>query len=110
MPTLSVRSGRGHGPYWGRLVFMRRFATLGLVLMLAGCGYNTWWNPPFTPGYQPYAPSGDAENLLRVKGEPVELPALNPQPGDVWPGPVPPEPTMQELEQRGMEPQPQLPE
>ena len=88
---------------------MRRFATLSLALMLAGCGYNTWWNPPFTPGYQPYAPTGDAENLLRAKGEPVDLPALTPQPGDVWPGPVPPEPTMQELEQRGMEPQPQLP-
>jgi hypothetical protein len=80
---------------------MRHFATLGLALMLGGCGYNTWWNPPFTGGYQPNAPTGDAENLLRARGEPVELPPLTPQPGDVWPGPVPPTPTLKELEQQG---------
>jgi hypothetical protein len=80
---------------------MRRFTTLGLALMLAGCGYNTWWNPPLTAGYQPYAPTGDAENLLRAKGNTVDLPPLTPQPGDVWPGPVPPTPTLQELEQQG---------
>jgi hypothetical protein len=83
------------------LLFMRRFATLGLVLTLAGCGYQTWWNPPFTTGFQPYAPTGDAENLLRAKGDVVNVQPLTPQPGDVWPGPVPPEPTLQELEQQG---------
>jgi hypothetical protein len=88
---------------------MRRFAMLGLALMLAGCGYNTWWNAPLTPGYQPYAPQGDAENLREVKGARVELAPLTPQPGDVWPGPVPATPTLQELEQQGMEPQPELP-
>ncbi len=80
---------------------MRRFATLGLVLLLAGCGYRTWWNPPFTTGYQPNAPTGDAENLMRAKGDHVDMPPLTPQPGDVWPGPVPPTPTLQELEQQG---------
>ncbi|HVC60016.1 MAG TPA: hypothetical protein VND19_06595 [Acetobacteraceae bacterium] len=80
---------------------MRRFATLGLVLMLAGCGYRTWWSPPFFTGSQPYAPAGDAENLLRAKGDTVTVPPLTPQPGDVWPGPVPPTPTLQELEQQG---------
>jgi len=81
---------------------MRRFALLCLALMLAGCGYQTWWNVPFTGGgRQPYAPTGDAENLLRAKGEPVEVTPLNPQAGDVWPGPLPPTPTLQELEQSG---------
>jgi hypothetical protein len=88
---------------------MRRFATLGLVLMLAGCGYHTWWNPPFTTGNQPYAPTGDAENVLRSKGDNVDIPPLTPQPGDVWPGPVPPTPTLQELEQQGMETEPEQP-
>ncbi len=86
---------------------MRRFATLGLALMLAGCGYKTWWNPPFTPGYQPYAPTGDAENLQRAKGISVDVQPMTPQPGDIWPGPVPPTPTLQELEQQGLEPQPE---
>jgi hypothetical protein len=80
---------------------MRRFATLGLVFMLAGCGYQTWSNPPFTTGNQPNAPRGDAENLLRARGDNVNVAPLTPQPGDVWPGPVPPTPTLQELEQQG---------
>lgn len=80
---------------------MRRFATLGLLLMLAGCEYQTWSSAPFTTGNQPYAPPGDAENLLRAKGVAVEATPLTPQPGDVWPGPVPPTPTLQELEQQG---------
>jgi hypothetical protein len=88
---------------------MRRFATLGLVLMLAGCGYQTWWNPPFTTGYLPYAPTGDAENMRRAKGDTVDVPPLTPQPGDVWPGPVPPTPTLQELEQQGMGTAPEQP-
>ena len=88
---------------------MRRFATLGLVLMLAGCGYSTWWEPPFITGNQPYAPTGDAENLLRVKGDRVDVPPMPPQPGDVWPGPVPPTPTLQELEQQGMQTAPEQP-
>lgn len=88
---------------------MRRFTTLSLVLMLAGCGYQTWWNPPFSTGSQPYAPRGASENVLRSRGDYVDLQPLTPQPGDVWPGPVPPTPTLQELEQQGMTPQPELP-
>jgi len=87
---------------------MRRFTTLGLVLMLAGCSYQTWWNPPFTTGNQPNAPTGNAENLLRARGDTVNEPPLTPQPGDIWPGPLPPTPTLQELEQQGnLEPGPE---
>jgi hypothetical protein len=80
---------------------MRRFATLGLALTLAGCGYQTWWNPPFTTGNQPNAPTGESENLMRARGQHVAVAPLMPQPGDVWPGPVPPTPTLRELEQQG---------
>ena len=81
---------------------MRRFATLGLALTLAGCGYHTWWNPPYTTGNLPYAPKGDSENLMRARGDSnVAVAPLNPQPGDVWPGPLPPTPTLQDLEQQG---------
>ena len=27
---------------------MRRIALVSLTMMLGGCGYHTWWNPPFT--------------------------------------------------------------
>ena len=80
---------------------MRRFTVLVLLLSLAGCGYNTWWNPPFTTGYDPNRPAGDAPNIHRVMGEPMETAPLNPEPGDIWPGPVKPELTLQELQQQG---------
>jgi hypothetical protein len=88
---------------------MRRFATLSLVLMLGGCAYQTWREAPFTTGTQPHSPTGDAENLLRAKGADVNVPQMTPQPGDVWPGPVPPTPTLQELEQQGMGTAPEQP-
>ena len=66
---------------------MRRFAMLGLALTLAGCGYNTWWNAPLTPGYQPYAPRGDAENLREVKGAQCRAAAVDAAAGRcvAWP-------------------------
>ena len=82
---------------------MRRIAFTCLCLALPGCGYNTWWEPPFTTGSNPNFPAGDSENMRRVTGEQVESPALTPEPGDIWPGPVPPEPTLQELEQGGLQ-------
>ncbi len=83
---------------------MRRIALTCLCLALSGCGYNTWWNPPFTTGSNPNFPAGDSENLRRVRGEQVDAPVLTTEPGDVWPGPLPPEPTLQELEQQGTQP------
>ena len=46
-------------------------------------------------------PVGDSENMRRVMGEQVETPPLTPEPGDIWPGPMPPAPTLQDLEQPG---------
>ncbi len=80
---------------------MWRFASLILLLTLTGCGSSTWWNPPFTGGTNPHAPSGESETMRRAMGQNVEEPALNPQPGDVWPGPLPPTPTLQDLERQG---------
>ena len=52
---------------------MRRIVFTCLCLVLSGCGYNTWWNPPFTSGSNPNFPAGDSENMRRVLGEQVEL-------------------------------------
>ncbi len=89
---------------------MRRIALLALTLSLSGCGYNTWWNPPFVGGFNPNQPTGDSENLLRARGlEPPE-PALTTEPGDIWPGPLPPAPTMEDLvSDQNMITQPELP-
>jgi hypothetical protein len=77
---------------------MRRLAMLGLTLTLSGCGFNTWSNLPFSSGSNPNAPPADSYTVRRVMGEPVEAKPLEPQAGDIWPGPLPPSPTLQELE------------
>ena len=100
---------RRYQPFrWGPLL-MRRFALLFLCTALSACGYNTWWNPPFTTGFNPNMPPGDSVNLRRVTGEQVNVQPLTPEPGDIWPGPLPPEPTLQELEQQGETGQPERP-
>ena len=79
---------------------MRRIALLGLALTLSGCGYNTWWNPPLTGGYNPNAPLTESQNVLRARGTATDLAPLTTEPGDIWPGPPPPTPTLKELEQQ----------
>ncbi|HEY1934040.1 MAG TPA: hypothetical protein VGG99_18675 [Acetobacteraceae bacterium] len=90
---------------------MRRFAWFGVLLpLLSGCGYSTWWNPPFTTGFNPHKPAGDSENLQRVEGAKVAPPELSLEPGNIWPGPIKAEPTLQELEQSGsLTPMPEQP-
>jgi hypothetical protein len=80
---------------------MRRIALASLCFTLSGCGFDTWSNPPFSSGSNPHFPLGDSENLRRVTGEQFETPPLTPEPGDIWPGPLPPSPTLQDLEQGG---------
>jgi hypothetical protein len=76
---------------------MRRTLLLGLTLALSGCGYQTWWNPPFSGGYNPNQPVGDSENLLRVRGQQPDVARLTTEPGDIWPGPLPQAPTLKDL-------------
>jgi hypothetical protein len=88
---------------------MRRIALLGLALILSSCGYKTWWNPPLTGGTNPNQPVGDSENMLRVRGEEPAVARLTTEPGDIWPGPLPPAPTLQDLVGNGGTYQPELP-
>lgn len=83
---------------------MRRVALYCLCLAVSGCGYNAWYNAPFSSGTNPNMPLGNSENMQRVTGVPVEIQPLTPEPGDIWPGPPPAEPTLQELEQAGGQP------
>lgn len=86
-------------------VFMRPIALPGLTLTLmlpltlplAGCG-DTWWNPPFTGGFNPHLPVVDSDNMRRAMGQASSTAALESEPGDVWPGPLPPTPTLRDLE------------
>lgn len=88
-----------------RNVSLRRMLTMSMLALstipLSGCGYNTWWNPPFTTGSNPNQPNTESENMNRVMGKHVDVAPLTPEPGDIWPGPLPPSPTLQDLEQTG---------
>lgn len=80
---------------------MRRIWMLGVLVVLTGCeGHNTWWNPPFTPGFNPNRPYGDSINMQRVIGSAAAVAPLTPEPGDIWPGPVPEMPTLQDVERQ----------
>jgi hypothetical protein len=85
---------------------MRRIALLGLTLLLPGCQFagnpldgsigfigdtHTWTDDPT-------APMAQSENERRVRGYDTPEQPLLPEPGDVWPGPPAPIPTMQELQ------------
>ena len=76
---------------------MRRIALVSLT-MLSGCGYNTWWNPPFSTGFNPNTPVTNSVNMSRVRGDGVAVTPLRTEPGDIWPGPLPPPKTLQDLE------------
>jgi hypothetical protein len=89
---------------------MLRIASVALALVLSGCGYKTWWNAPFTAGYNPNLPVSDSENMQRVQGREPSIPVLTTEPGDIWPGPLAPPPTLQDLEANGgITPQPEAP-
>ena len=48
----------------------------------------------------PNRPSGDAPNILRAEGRQVGLEPLATEPGNVWPGPIAPDPTLQDIQRR----------
>ena len=63
---------------------MRRFALVGLCLLLPGCS----WYPhflgdtfDFTPNHN--QPLGDSENMRRSRGQVVDIPPLVVEPGNV---------------------------
>ena len=79
----------------------RHIACLSLAFALSGCGYKTWWNPPFTAGTNPNLPVSDSENMQRTRGVAPTVTALTTEQGDIWPGPLKPAPTLADLESSG---------
>jgi hypothetical protein len=86
---------------------MRRIASLGLLLAVAGCGQFVG-NPTSGMGgfiadthnvvRNPNGPEGGSDNVRRVLGEQEDIKPLEPEPGNIWPGPLPPQKTLEDLE------------
>lgn len=88
---------------------MRRIALLGLTLLLPACqtmvgnpldGAGGFIADTHTFHLNPNRPVGNAPNVLRVEGRQVNQAPLTTEPGDVWPGPIAPEPTLQDIERQ----------
>ena len=78
---------------------MRRIALLGLLLTLPGCtGTGEFLAHTFAPPpVNPNLPMADSENLRHALGQPAEFTPMMPEPGNVWPGPEGPEPTLADV-------------
>jgi hypothetical protein len=88
---------------------MRPIVSLGLALALSGCGFQTWWNPPFTAGSNPNMPVSDSPNMQRILGERSPVEPITSEPGDIWPGQITTAPTLQDIERTGLQSRPEAP-
>ncbi len=81
---------------------MRRTVMLGLLILLPGCtGFGEFLNHAFSPpGRNPNLPMTDSENVRRSLGQLVKESPLTPEPGNVWPGPQAPEPTLTDVQRQ----------
>ena len=79
---------------------MQHLTWLPLALALAGCtGFGEFVDHTFTrPGVNPNLPMADSENVRRVLGQATDAAPLGPEPGNVWPGPTGPDPTLTDLQ------------
>ena len=80
---------------------MRRCATLSCLLLLSGCGFGHFLGDTITlPGANPNSPRGDSENMRRIRAQTVAIVPIETEPGNVWPGKEPPEPTLEDIQRQ----------
>ena len=77
-------------------------AVLAIALSTSGCtGVGDYISDTFSPYANPNRPLGDSETLHRVNGQQLDAAPLLPEPGNVWPGPVKLQPSLQDVMQQG---------
>ena len=87
-------------PATGAPTLMRRIALLGLVSLLPGCtGFGEFLDHTFTTR-NPNLPMADSQNVRRALGQDGDVEPLAPEPGNVWPGEQPPNPTLQDIQRQ----------
>lgn len=82
---------------------MRRTALIASLTLLTGCtGLGEFLDHSFSlPGRNPNIPMADSENIRRALGRAPEMTPLQPEPGNVWPAPQGPDPTLADIQQQG---------
>ena len=86
---------------------MRRLAnSAAAAVALTGCqqyasspfdGFGGFIQNTHTFATNPNRPPGDAENIQRSEGRDVSADPLLPEPGNIWPGPPQPQPTLEDI-------------
>lgn len=77
---------------------MRIPLALLAALCLSGCAGGGTFAAHLWPFGNPNAPPANSETAQRALGKPAPVAPLQAQPGDVWPGPVAPMPTLSQVE------------
>lgn len=86
--------------------------TLLSLILLAGCdyvgnpadGFGGFMSDTVSFKSNPNQPIGVAPNMERVMGQPADVKPLLPEPGNVWPGPLPPAKTLSDLQHEAGQP------
>jgi hypothetical protein len=79
---------------------LRKTLVLGAALLLAGCTTGQhFFEQSFWPFGNPNAPVTTSETAQRALGHSPPVTVIQAQPGDVWPGPVQPMPTLRQVQQ-----------
>lgn len=80
-------------------VMPRHLTFLLPALLLSGCaGVGNYMQSTLSPTGNPNAPKTEALNMQRARGSAVPVEPIPPEPGDVWPGPVHPVPTLNDIQ------------
>ena len=78
---------------------LRKSLAVGLLIGLSGCASERHFAAAsLWPFGNPNAPAVTSETAQRALGHNVDVPPVQPQPGDVWPGPVQPMPTLSQVQ------------
>ncbi len=82
----------------------RSALALALLIVLPGCVSERHFARDSWPFGNPNAPAVTSETGQRALGQNPVVVAIAPQPGNVWPGPVQPVPTIADVERNMNEP------
>jgi hypothetical protein len=82
---------------------------LGALTMLAGCnGSVDFFTDTHSPTLHVNRPFGNSENARIVAGQSVGIDPLKTESGNVWPGPIEPVPTLEDLQKMPPKPLPDM--
>ena len=89
--------------------FASGLALLGPLMLLTGCsGLGVFLDDTHDPTLHVNRPIGNSESIRRVEDKQVAIAPLNTEAGNVWPGPIEPEPTLEDLQKMPPKPLPDL--